>query len=67
MPKHLASYDFRGDRWSLDLDADSVPEAQARIEAMRRSLVYDGEVFVTIAIPTGWLARLRRWMGGRDA
>lgn len=51
MPRHLASYDFRGSRWSVEYLADSVPEAQARIEAMRRSLVYDGEIALTVSIP----------------
>lgn len=66
MAKHLASYDFRGSRWSVEIEADSASEAQARLEAMRRSLVYDGEVLFTVHIPSP-VPWWRRLFGGSDA
>ncbi len=59
MNVYLTSYGFRGGRYSLEVPADSEIEARARIEAIRNSLDYDGELHLSVPVPGGsWLAWL---------
>ncbi len=62
--RYLFSYDFRGDRYSLEVVADSPAAAQAKVAAMSRATL-DGEVAFSLHVPfspQGFLARL---FGGR--
>ena len=46
----LLSYDFDGGRWSTEVWAYSAEEAAARVEAMRKSLKYDGQLYERIPL-----------------
>ena len=59
---YLFSYDFQGSRWSLEIPAKSAAEAQFRLAKMAAA-DYDGEVHMTIRIPTGPIERLLARLG----
>ena len=60
----LFSYEFQGSRWSLEIPAKSAAEAQFRLDRMAAA-TYDGEVYLSVRVPTGpvarFLARLGLW------
>ncbi len=58
----LFSYDFRGSRWSLEVPAEGEAEARMRLGKMA-SAELDGEVKMKVAVPTGPLAYLRKFLG----
>lgn len=59
---YLFSYEFQGSRWSLEIPATSAAEAQARLDRMAAAR-YDGEVHMSIRIPTGPVERLLARLG----
>lgn len=59
---YLFSYEFQGSRWSLEIPAKSAAEAQFRLDRMAAAK-YDGEVHLTIGLPTGPVARLLARLG----
>lgn len=58
----LFSYEFQGSRYSLTIPARTLAEALGRLEKMADAR-YDGEVFLTIGVPTGWVGRLLARLG----
>ena len=58
MKTYLFSYPFRDGRYSLEVPAESEPEAKARVLAMSRA-EFDGTVAMTIPVPGGgWLSKM---------
>ena len=57
----IASYQHRGDDWTLTFCADEMADAARKITSIRRSLRLDGELFVSIRLP--WLRWniVRKW------
>jgi hypothetical protein len=58
----LFSYDFQGARWSLEIPAKSAAEAQFRLNRMAAA-TYDGEVHLSVRIPTGPIGRILARLG----
>jgi hypothetical protein len=58
---YLFSYEFQGSRWSLEIPAKSAAEAQFRLDRMAAAK-YDGEVHLSVHIPTGLVGRLFAWL-----
>lgn len=56
MREYLFSYTFRGERYSLTVEAQSPAEAAMRVEAMGRA-DYDGEMILTVPVAPKWFAR----------
>lgn len=48
MYRYIADYQYQGADWSVQLWAYDVADAEHRIEAMRHSLVYCGQLFSVI-------------------
>ena len=56
MKPFLVSYDYGGERWSLELKAEDIRDAEERLEILRYGTV-DGELKAKISAPR-WFARL---------
>jgi hypothetical protein len=61
--RYSFSYPYAGSRWSFDLPATSMEDAEARLTAMRNWGKLDGEIVATIYVPDPrspwrWLRRL---------
>lgn len=57
---YLFSYYHKGARWAFDIQATSPEDAKARL-AKIACAAYDGELKLTIPVPTvrlGWLGRI---------
>lgn len=58
MPKYLFDYRYNGDEYGVDIEADTLSEAKARLSAMSFAR-YAGEIKATIKVPGGgWLWKL---------
>lgn len=45
---YLCSYDFRGERWNLEIQAENMEEAQQRARVL--GVQFDGELHMTIRL-----------------
>lgn len=59
---YLCTYYYRGNAWSLELMAESVEDAQARLKCLSQARL-DGEI--AMALPhadSAWMARTLCWV-----
>jgi hypothetical protein len=47
--KFLASYEFRGNRYTLDFWALDMDDAKERIDAIKNTLKLDGQIHTTVS------------------
>lgn len=50
----ICSYMFKGAKWSFDIHADSFEEAADKLRWLKMNAVLDGELMLSIAVPTWW-------------
>lgn len=65
--RHLFSYSFDGQRWSIEIPARSETEARKRL-SLASMATYDGTVQFSVPADLGWFAKLFVWFknGGRQ-
>lgn len=54
------SYHYEGATWGFEIQAESHEDAERRFYAIRRNGQVDGEVMLTIPVPS-WSERLFAW------
>lgn len=59
MKKYLFHYNFQGEKWGLEIYANSHKEAVEKVKAMSQA-VYDGECKMEICIPENPLSKIAR-------
>lgn len=57
MATHLFSYRFKGDEYSLEVEADTPGEARQKHYAMATAR-YDGELKAKVKVLPNWIGRL---------
>lgn len=64
MKTYLCSYTYKGVRYSFEIQADSIKDADDRLYAITRFGIVDGELKATIPVPS-FLERLATWFHTR--
>lgn len=62
MTEYLFSYEYAGRRYSIGIPAESLVEAQGRIEALRFAQ-YDGELIARVRAPIGLMKWIKKVLG----
>ncbi len=58
---YLCSYGYKGQRWSFELKAKSLNEAENRLRFLQGNGIVDGELMATIPVPSV-LKRIWVWL-----
>lgn len=61
MKTYVCSYWFKGEQYKFTIVADSLQDATWRLRQLKADAVIDGELMITVPIPSCWFRRLIDW------